>query len=1606
MDFVSASDDGEYDENTHTVTWTIKNVDPYDTGYVTLTVKVNENAKTTEADETEATVENSATETNSLDIDNEQTTNVVINPLEDDEPEAPTKTLETVNDTTAADATEDDVDSYGNLYVSVGDTVTYSITYYNNLNEVANVIIEDVLDEGVDFVSLIDEDGTTLDGFYYEATHSVKYTAENVAPLTGGTLYLTVTVNENAKSSTNTYMVNQNADSDYSLTYGVEDTTASIANQASTTVVSTTIGNQTTYYSNVVENPLEEDEPEAPAKTETGIDNEATAEPTVTTEGGVDTYTYDTVGLGEEIEYTISYYNYHNTQATIIITDELDSGVTYVENSASDGGVYDAEKHTITWNLTVEPLTEGTVSFEVLVTSDAQSIEEGEVQANVENQATVVFDEDPETENTYKTNTVVNPLDPDEPEKPVKTVSTSSAAGVNGANVNVGDQITYVLTYYNHTNEVADVSIVDALDEGLTYVSSTNGGVYDETTHTVTWAIDDVAPYTGGVVELTVAVNDKALIENVVENDADVTIGDNEYTTNLTTNPVNDEPEDPTKTLYSVTDENGKAQTAKDTEGNTYVSVGDTITYAITYYNNLNEAADVTIVDELDRGVTFVSLTDKNGEVLNATYNAHTITYTVEDVPALTEGTVYLTVTVNEYAKYSVNTYVVSEGYSLTYGVDGDTTASIANQASVTVGNQATSYTNVVENPLEEDEPEDPTKTEATINTESAGEGTETTVNGKDVVEYGEVDVDDSIRYSISYYNYHNTTATITITDELDDGVTFVRASDGGVYDVATHTITWNLTVEPLTSGTVSFRVIVNETAKTIETDETTATVDNEATVVVDDGTTENKYDTNIVTNPIEPDEPEDPEKAVTSETGANNANVNLGDQITYTISYYNHTNSVATVIIEDELDEGVDFVEATDGGAYDEATHTVTWTITNVAPYTDGSVDLTVKVNENASTEEYTVENDAYVTIGTENKTSTNVVTNPVNDEPEAPVKELDSVTYAEEGTTATSDDNDNLYVHVGDTVTYSIDYYNNLNEVATVTIADVLDEGVTFVDATGVEKDDATEDDTITYELTEDGDDTVTVTWTVANVEALYRGTVELTVTVNENAKASENTYDAQGGYELIYDTTASIANQASTTVTSVTVTNQATYYSNVVENPLEEEEPVDPVKTAETVEEEDVEPTVTEDSDGTEIYEYDTVSIGESVTYTISYYNHHNTEATITIVDPLDEGLTYEDGTASDGGVYDETTHTITWTLTVAPLSGGTVSFQAMVNENAKTIETAEETVATVENGATETNSEDAETGHEYKTNIVVHPIDPEDPSEPQKFVSTSSETGVSGDNVSVGDQITYVITYYNHTNTTADVTVVDTLMDGVTFVSATNDGAYDSDTHTVTWTIADVAPYSGGTVNLTIEVTDDALTATQVENDAAVTIGDNEYTTNLVVNPVDDEPQDPVKSVDGGDGAKVSAGDQLTYTITYYNNLGTAADVTIIDELDSDVTYVSSSDGGVYDSDTHTVTWTIEDVDAYTEDSVTLTVKVKSGASGSVTNTASVQIADNDPVDTNEVENPIPTTTTTTSKSSSPKTGDSFQLTLWVLLLAGSAAGLLALYFRRRNSDDAE
>ncbi|MCD8088649.1 MAG: DUF11 domain-containing protein [Oscillospiraceae bacterium] len=294
--------------------------------------------------------------------------------------------------------------------------------------------------------------------------------------------------------------------------------------------------------------------------------------------------------------------------------------------------------------------------------------------------------------------------------------------------------------------------------------------------------------------------------------------------------------------------------------------------------------------------------------------------------------------------------------------------------------------------------------------------------------------------------------------------------------------------------------------------------------------------------------------------------------------------------------------------------------------------------------------------------------------------------------------------------------------------------------------------------------------------------------------------------------------------------------------------------------------------------------------------------------------------------------------------------------------------------------------------------------EDPTDPTKTVEIGDDDAAddNGEAVSVGDEITYTISYFNSNSEHATVTITDVLDEGVDYVSSSKSGVYDAATHTVTWTIEDVNAFAEGSVTLTVKVNADAVTtdatgAAFIVNDADVTVGNQaKQTTNPVKNPLEpDDPVDPVKTVSVGAETEVAVGDTLVYTISYYNNNSTSATVTITDVLEDGLTWVS---GGTLGADGKTVTWTIEAA-AYEAGTVTLTAKVNDSAAGDkVSNTASVKIGNAAAVNTNTVTNDVeevsatPSPTPTSTSGTTPQTGDDARLGLWIAILTAGAMGL--------------
>jgi uncharacterized repeat protein (TIGR01451 family) len=94
---------------------------------------------------------------------------------------------------------------------------------------------------------------------------------------------------------------------------------------------------------------------------------------------------------------------------------------------------------------------------------------------------------------------------------------------------------------------------------------------------------------------------------------------------------------------------------------------------------------------------------------------------------------------------------------------------------------------------------------------------------------------------------------------------------------------------------------------------------------------------------------------------------------------------------------------------------------------------------------------------------------------------------------------------------------------------------------------------------------------------------------------------------------------------------------------------------------------------------------------------------------------------------------------------------------------------------------------------------------------------------------GEQITYTLSYTNAGPEDAvNSKIMDTLPKGLTFVSATGGGKYDSATGTVTWNLGTVPLGRSGSVQLQVKIANDVAVGTAIINKAR-------FTGDLVVSP---------------------------------------------------------------------------------------------------------------------------------------------------------------------------
>ena len=1135
-----------------------------------------------------------------------------------------------------------------------------------------------------------------------------------------------------------------------------------------------------------------------------------------------------TPNFGENVAYTIVVSNDGISDAKqVVITDTLAKGLKFI--GANYNGVYDKDTHTVTWTLDID--AGKTVELKVNVTVEDYGI--------LVNKVTV-------GDKTSLVDIAVPEIIPD------KTANVTDA--------NFGDNVTYTVTVTNDGDvDASQVVIVDQLGNGLKYVSSSDGGVWDEKTNTVTWIVDLAAGKTKtlNVVATVVGYGNVTNSLAVGNKTSKINVNVPEITPNKTADNKN--PNFGDNVTYTIVVSNDGAADAKN------VVVKDILTPGFKFI----EANYGGVYDELTRTVTWIVDVNAKDHV------DLTIKVTVEDYGVLTNNvtvgnkTSSVNITVPEIIpNKTADIENPNFGDEVTYTVNV-TNAGKVNANNVVVhdvlgeGLELISADGGVYDPI--------TRTITwTVNLNS-GETKSFKVVAK-VIGYGNVtnslvvgnktsavDVDvpeiipdktadienpnfgDNVTYTVTVTNGGNADAkAVVVHDVLGKGLKFVSATGTYTFDEVTNTITWTVDVDA--GKTETFTVV--------------ATVINYGNVTNSLVVGNKTFNKNVTVPEITPDKTVD------------NENPNFGDNLTYTVTVKNEGNgNAADVIIVDTLGKGLEYVSST--GNYDNKTNTITWKV-NLASGETKTFTVVAKIVG------YTDVTNK-VTVG--NKTAAVTVYIPEI----IPAKDVNNTTP-----------------NFGDKVEYTVTVNNNANKDAKqVVIVDTLGKGLKFINASHNGKYD---------------ESTRTITWIIdlgagesavfsvnAAVEAY--GNINNTVVVgNKSAtknitvpeitpiKKVENTVPNFGeevtyfisvfnsaivdakqvvvvdhldkGLKYVSSSNNGVYDEVAHTVTWVvdigagssldlTVTAVADEYG-VLTNDVTVGD-----KIASAV------VTVPEIIPGKSV-DVENPNFNDEITYTVTVTNNGVVDAKQVVVrDVLGEGLKFVKATGEY--TFDEATNTVTWIVDLAKGESQTFYVTAVA-----------EAYGVLSNNVF--------VGDKTAFAVVTVP----------EIIPGKS---VDIENPNFGDTVTYTVVVTNNGVVDAkQVVVVDHLDKGLKYVSSSNNGVYDEVAHTVTW-VVDIA--AGSSLDLTVTAVADEYGV--LTND--VTVGDNTASADVVVPEIIPDKTANITNP--------NFGDKVDYTVTVTNDgIGDAKDVVIVDRLGEGLTFVSASDNGVWDPVKRTVTWTVD------------------------------------------------------------------------------------------------
>ncbi len=563
--------------------------------------------------------------------------------------------------------------------------------------------------------------------------------------------------------------------------------------------------------------------------------------------------------IGDTLTYTITLQNTGNIPATdVIITDSVPTGTTFILGSITINGIPQP-------NLTPETgIPVGTLNPRQIVTVTLEvQITTLPPNGIISNEANVTYTSQPDPTLPPITTTTPTPI----AETIVQNAELESTKTVDLPIANIGDALTYTITLENTGNiPMTNVSVIDQPPVGTQFIVDSvtvNGLSQPGVDPSIGILIGTIQP--NQIITITFQVT----ITNIPPNGVVTNVGSVNFTSQPNPNepPITETEETPPVNTEII---NTIINPAKTADRNN-VDIGDIITYTVTFQNlQTVQLTDIVFTDPIPTGATFIP----NSVTINGTPTSNVD-------PAL--GIPLGTLNPSESIIVTFQVRVVSIPPN---GI-------LINEATITY----TFQPNPGEPPVTVTTPTPPTTTN--VNT--------ATTNPTKSADKAFALLGDTITYTISLQNTGTVPATnVLVTDPIPAGTTFIPNSvtingipQPGIVPSSGILIG---TLEPNTSAVVTFQVQVTSIPPT-------GFIENEGIVSF-------QYQPDPTRPPVSVTTPTPTTKTQVSEVTINpnkQANpqvINLGDTVTYTITFQNVGNINATdVIITDPTPSGTTFI-------------------------------------------------------------------------------------------------------------------------------------------------------------------------------------------------------------------------------------------------------------------------------------------------------------------------------------------------------------------------------------------------------------------------------------------------------------------------------------------------------------------------------------------------------------------------------------------------------------------------------------------------------------------------------------------------------------------------